>query len=78
MIDAWRHRGAVTFGSMAGSSSHTLRLARPYLILAVIFAAVGAVGMVLAYALEINYLSTLLALGGGIVVVVALIRARLR
>lgn len=49
---------------MASRLSPALRPARPYLIMALIMIVLGAGGMLLGEALEINYLSTLMALGG--------------
>jgi hypothetical protein len=49
---------------MASRLSSALRPARPYLIMALIMIVLGAGGMLLGEALEINYLSTLMALGG--------------
>ncbi|WP_152362696.1 hypothetical protein [Microlunatus speluncae] len=75
---------------MGRSPSFALRPARPYLITALALGTVGAGGMLLADALQLNYLSTLLALGGAgllllglifllaaaVVVIVALVRGR--
>lgn len=47
-----------------------LRLARPYLIAAAVFIGLGAGGFLLGEALQLNYLSTLLALGGAGLVLV--------
>ena len=49
---------------MARRLSLALRPARPYLITALIMIAAGAGGFLLGDALDLNYLSTLLALGG--------------
>lgn len=54
---------------MTGSLS-PLRLARPYLIAAAVFIGLGAAGFLLGEALQINYLSTFLALGGAGLVLV--------
>ena len=54
---------------MAGPAS-PLRLARPYLITAAVFIGLGAGGFLLGEALQLNYLSTLLALGGAGLVLV--------
>ncbi|GAB3761266.1 hypothetical protein [Microlunatus parietis] len=54
---------------MADSVS-PLRLARPYLITAAVFLGLGVAGFLLGQALQINYLSTLLALGGAGLVLV--------
>lgn len=58
---------------MARRLSHALRPARPYLITALIMIAVGGCGMLLGDALQINYLSTLLALGGAALILVGAI-----
>ncbi len=58
---------------MARLLSSALRPARPYLITALIMGALGAAGMLSAEALQINYLSTLLALGGAGLILVGLI-----
>ncbi|HLT60730.1 MAG TPA: hypothetical protein VK020_06025 [Microlunatus sp.] len=49
---------------MAGSPAFALRLARPYLVAALIVGLAGISGMVLAEVLQVNYVSTFLALGG--------------
>lgn len=49
---------------MAGNPLFALRLARPYLITAGIVGVAGICAMVLADVLQINYVSTFLALGG--------------
>jgi hypothetical protein len=58
---------------MARRLSQALRPARPYLITALIMIAVGGGGMLLGEALQINYLSTLLALGGAALILVGAI-----